>query len=164
MACSNELKKEMYDELKKYIAEVKEKNGALITVLHKGQEIFGYLPQEVQEFIAKELGLPIAKVYGVVSFYHFFSMVPKGKYPVSVCMGTACYVRGAEKVLNSIKNYLGIDVGETTEDGLFSLDALRCVGACGLAPVVLIGKDVYGKENVKDMKKILEKYRKQESK
>ncbi|MGL5544380.1 MAG: NAD(P)H-dependent oxidoreductase subunit E [Cetobacterium sp.] len=164
MACSNELKKEMYDELKKYIAEVKEKNGALITVLHKGQEIFGYLPQEVQEFIAKELELPIAKVYGVVSFYHFFSMVPKGKYPVSVCMGTACYVRGAEKVLNSIRNYLGIDVGETTEDGLFSIDALRCVGACGLAPVVLIGKDVYGKEDVKDMKKILEKYRKQESK
>lgn len=164
MVCSNKLKKEMYDELKKYIAELKEKNGSLITVLHKGQEIFGYLPQEVQEFIAKELELPIAKVYGVVSFYHFFSMVPKGKYPVSVCMGTACYVRGAEKVLNSIKNYLGIDVGETTEDGLFSLDALRCVGACGLAPVVLIGKDVYGKENVKDMKKILEKYRKQESK
>ncbi|MGL4642143.1 MAG: NAD(P)H-dependent oxidoreductase subunit E [Cetobacterium sp.] len=164
MACSNELKKEMYEELKKYIDEIKEKNGALISVLHKGQEIFGYLPQEVQEFIAKELNLPIAKVYGVVSFYHFFSMVPKGKYPISVCMGTACYVRGAEKVLNSIKNYLGVDVGETTEDGLFSIDALRCVGACGLAPVVLIGKDVYGKEDVKDMKKILEKYRKQESK
>ena len=154
----------MYEELKKYIDEIKEKNGALISVLHKGQEIFGYLPQEVQEFIAKELNLPIAKVYGVVSFYHFFSMVPKGKYPISVCMGTACYVRGAEKVLNSIKNYLGVDVGETTEDGLFSIDALRCVGACGLAPVVLIGKDVYGKEDVKDMKKILEKYRKQESK
>ncbi|MGL4358639.1 NADH-quinone oxidoreductase subunit NuoE family protein [Cetobacterium sp.] len=164
MACSNELKKELYDELKKYIDEVREKNGALISVLHKGQEIFGYLPQEVQEFIAKELNLPIAKVYGVVSFYHFFSMVPKGKHPISVCMGTACYVRGAEKVLNSIKNYLGVDVGQTTEDGLFSIDALRCVGACGLAPVVLIGKDVYGKEDVKDMKKILEKYRKQESK
>lgn len=164
MACSNELKKELYNELKKYIDEVREKNGALISVLHKGQEIFGYLPQEVQEFIAKELNLPIAKVYGVVSFYHFFSMVPKGKHPISVCMGTACYVRGAEKVLNSIKNYLGVDVGQTTEDGLFSIDALRCVGACGLAPVVLIGKDVYGKEDVKDMKKILEKYRKQESK
>ncbi|MGL5711063.1 MAG: NAD(P)H-dependent oxidoreductase subunit E, partial [Cetobacterium sp.] len=93
MACSNELKKELYDELKKYIDEVREKNGALISVLHKGQEIFGYLPQEVQEFIAKELNLPIAKVYGVVSFYHFFSMVPKGKHPISVCMGTACYVR-----------------------------------------------------------------------
>ncbi|MGL4804578.1 MAG: NAD(P)H-dependent oxidoreductase subunit E, partial [Cetobacterium sp.] len=137
---------------------------ALISVLHKGQEIFGYLPQEVQEFIAKEMNIPIAKVYGVVSFYHFFSMKPKGKHPISVCMGTACYVRGAEKVLNSVKNYLGIDVGETTEDGLFSIDALRCVGACGLAPVVLIGKDVYGKEEVKDMKKILEKYRKEASK
>ena len=110
------------------------------------------------------MNVPIAKVYGVVSFYHFLSMKPKGKHPISVCMGTACYVRGAEKVLNSVKNYLGIDVGETTEDGLFSIDALRCVGACGLAPVVLIGKDVYGKEEVKDMKKILEKYRKEASK
>lgn len=164
MACDNKLKKEMFEELKKYISEIEEKNGALISVLHKGQEIFGYLPQEVQEFIAKEMNIPIAKVYGVVSFYHFFSMKPKGKYPISVCMGTACYVRGAEKVLNSVKNYLGIDVGETTEDGLFSIDALRCVGACGLAPVVLIGKDVYGKEEVKDMKKILEKYRKEASK
>ncbi|UPO98083.1 NAD(P)H-dependent oxidoreductase subunit E [Cetobacterium somerae] len=154
----------MFEELKKYISEIEEKNGALISVLHKGQEIFGYLPQEVQEFIAKEMNIPIAKVYGVVSFYHFFSMKPKGKHPISVCMGTACYVRGAEKVLNSVKNYLGIDVGETTEDGLFSIDALRCVGACGLAPVVLIGKDVYGKEEVKDMKKILEKYRKEASK
>ncbi|MBC2850568.1 NAD(P)H-dependent oxidoreductase subunit E [Cetobacterium sp. 8H] len=162
MACNNSFKDEMYEELKKFIEniDVEEKQGALISVLHKGQEIFGYLPQEIQEFIAKELDLPVAKVYGVVSFYHFFSMKPKGKYPISVCMGTACYVRGAEKVLNSIKNYLGIDVGETTEDGLFSIDALRCVGACGLAPVVLIGKDVYGKESVKDMKTILEKYRK----
>ncbi len=138
MACNNELKKEMFNELKDYIESLQEKQGALISVLHRAQEIFGYLPQEVQEFVAKELKVPVAKVYGVVSFYHFFSMTPKGKYPVSVCMGTACYVRGAEKVLNSLKNYLGIDVGETTEDGLFSLDALRCVGACGLAPVVLV--------------------------
>ncbi|MGL5000898.1 MAG: NAD(P)H-dependent oxidoreductase subunit E [Cetobacterium sp.] len=161
MACENRLKKEMFDELKNYIDEIEDRNGVLISVLHRGQEIFGYLPKEVQEFIASELKIPIAKVYGVVSFYHFFSMIPKGKYPISVCMGTACYVRGAEKVLNNIKNYLGIDVGETTEDGLFSIDTLRCVGACGLAPVVLIGKDVYGKEDVKDMKKILEKYRKE---
>ncbi|WP_297596424.1 NAD(P)H-dependent oxidoreductase subunit E [uncultured Cetobacterium sp.] len=160
MACNNNLKNEMYEELKKFIEDIEDKQGALISVLHKAQEIFGYLPQEVQEFTAKELCLPISKVYGVVSFYHFFSMKPKGRYPISVCMGTACYVRGAEKVLNSVKNYLGIDVGETTADGLFSIDALRCVGACGLAPVVLIGKDVYGKEEVKDMKKILEKYRK----
>ncbi|MGL5000005.1 MAG: NAD(P)H-dependent oxidoreductase subunit E [Cetobacterium sp.] len=161
MACENKLKKEMFDKLKSYIDEIEDINGALISVLHKGQEIFGYLPREVQEFIAKELKLPIAKVYGVVSFYHFFSMTPKGKYAISVCTGTACYVRGAEKVLDSIKNYLGIGVGETTEDGLFSIDTLRCIGACGLAPVVLIGKDVYGKEDVKNMKKILEKYRKE---
>ncbi|MGL5088395.1 MAG: NAD(P)H-dependent oxidoreductase subunit E [Cetobacterium sp.] len=161
MVCENRLKKEMFDELKNYIDEIEDINGVLISVLHKGQEIFGYVPREVQEFIAKELKLPIAKVYGVVSFYHFFSMTPKGKYAISVCTGTACYVRGAEKVLDSVKNYLGIGVGETTEDGLFSIDTLRCIGACGLAPVVLIGKDVYGKEDVKNMKKILEKYRKE---
>lgn len=159
MSCQNKLKDEMYKELKTFIDGIDEKKGALISVLHKGQEIFGYLPKEVQEFIANELNLPISKVYGVVSFYHFFTMKPKGKYPIAVCMGTACYVRGAEKVLDSIKHDLGIAVGETTADGLFSIDALRCVGACGLAPVVLVGKDVYGKEDVKDMKKILQKYK-----
>lgn len=164
MECTNNLKMECYEKLQNYIDEIEDKRGALISVLHKGQEIFGYLPTEVQEFVAEKLNIPVSKVYGVVSFYHFFTMVPKGKHPISVCMGTACYVRGAEKVLNSIKNYLGINVGETTEDGLFSIDALRCVGACGLAPVVLVGKDVYGKEDVKDIKKILEKYRKAEEK
>ncbi|SJZ35058.1 NADH-quinone oxidoreductase subunit E [Cetobacterium ceti] len=159
MLCKNNLKEEGFHKLQVYIDGLEEKDGALISVLHQAQEIFGYLPEEVQEYVAKNLNIPISKVYGVVSFYQFFTMVPKGKYPISVCMGTACYVRGAEKVLDSIKNYLGINMGETTEDGLFSLDTLRCVGACGMAPVVIIGKDVYGKEDVQDMKKILEKYR-----
>lgn len=103
------------------------------------QDTLGYLPKEVQELIALELGISAARVYGVVSFYSFFTMKPKGKYPISVCMGTACYVRGGEKVLDEFRRQLGIEVGGTTPDGLFSLDSLRCVGACGLAPVVMIG-------------------------
>lgn len=103
------------------------------------QDTLGYLPKEVQELIALELGISAARVYGVVSFYSFFTMKPKGKYPISVCMGTACYVRGGEKVLDEFRRQLGIEVGGTTPDRLFSLDSLRCVGACGLAPVVMIG-------------------------
>ena len=111
----------------------------LINVLHKAQGIFGYLPAEVQEIVARELRMPVAKVYGVVTFYTFFTMIPKGKYPISICMGTACYVRGGEKVLDEFKRKLKIAVGETTPDGNFSLNCLRCVGACGLAPVVMVG-------------------------
>ena len=162
MSCNNILKEECFKKLEDFINELREKKGGLISVLHKAQDIFGYLPSQVQEFIAEKMDLPISKVYGVVSFYHFFTMVPKGKYPISVCMGTACYVRGAEKVLNDIKDFLKIEVGETTLDGLFSLDCLRCVGACGLAPVVMIGKEVYGKEKTKEIKKILEEYKEKE--
>lgn len=116
--------------------------GELINILHKAQDTFGYLPREVQEIIARQLGIPVSKVYGVVTFYSFFTMTPKGEHPISVCMGTACYVRGAEKVLDEFKRVLGINVGETTSDGKYSLSSLRCVGACGLAPVVLIGEKV----------------------
>lgn len=112
--------------------------GELINVLHKTQEFLGYLPAEAQEVIAKEMNIPTAKVYGVVSFYSFFTMIPKGRFPISICMGTACYVRGAEKILDEFKNQLGLGVGETSPDGMFSLASLRCVGACGLAPVVLL--------------------------
>mgnify|MGYP002593094552 CR=1 FL=1 len=112
--------------------------GELINILHAAQGIFGYLPREVQEIIAGRLHIPVSRVYGVVTFYSFFTMTPKGKYPISVCLGTACYVRGAEKVLDEFQRQLEIKVGETTPDGLFSLDCLRCVGACGLAPVVTI--------------------------
>ncbi len=120
--------------------------GELINILHKCQGEFGYLPEEVQREIAKCIKAPVAKVYGVVTFYSFFTMTPKGKHSISICMGTACYVRGAEAVMDELKKHTGIDkVGGVTEDGLFSLDALRCVGACGLAPVVLIGEKVYGR-------------------
>ena len=120
------------------------------------QDTLGYLPKEVQELIALELGISAARVYGVVSFYSFFTMKPKGKYPISVCMGTACYVRGGEKVLDEFRRQLGIEVGGTTPDGLFSLDSLRGVGACGLAPVVMIGPRVYGRLKVTDVKGILD--------
>lgn len=129
--------------------------GELINILHKAQDTFGYLPREVQEIIARQLGIPVSKVYGVVTFYSFFTMTPKGEHPISVCMGTACYVRGAEKVLDEFKRVLGINVGETTTDGKYSLSSLRCVGACGLAPVVLIGEKVYGRIIPGDVEKIL---------
>jgi len=132
--------------------------GELINVLHRTQEDIGYLPREVQEVIAQQLKIPVAKVYGVVTFYSFFTMTPKGEHPISVCMGTACYVRGSEKVLDEFKRKLKIEVGETTKNGKFSLDSLRCVGACGLAPVVLIGKKVYGRVTIADVTKILREY------
>lgn len=131
-------------------------SGELINILHALQQQFGYLPEKVQRVVARELNIPVSRVYGVVTFYSFFSMTPKGRYPISVCMGTACYVRGGEKVLEEFKRQLGIEVGETTEDGKFSLDCLRCVGACGLAPVVTIGEKVYGRLLPIDVKKILE--------
>lgn len=159
MSCDNSLKKECFTELEAFVNSLPDKNGALISVLHKAQEIFGYLPEEVQTYVAEQLGISVAKVYGVVSFYSFFTMTPKGKHPISVCMGTACYVRGAGKVLEDLQNQLGIKAGETTADGLFSIDALRCVGACGLAPVVLVGEEVYGREEAKDITGILKKYR-----
>ena len=159
MSCDNKLKKECFNELETFVNGLPDKNGALISVLHKAQEIFGYLPQEVQSFVAEQLGISIAKVYGVVSFYSYFTMTPKGKFPVAVCMGTACYVRGAEKVLHNFEKQLGIKTGETSLDGLFSIDALRCVGACGLAPVVLVGEDVYGRDEAKDVTAIIKKYR-----
>jgi len=126
--------------------------------LHKAQTAFGYLPESVQREIAKRLKISVAKVYGVVTFYSFFTMTPKGKHAISVCMGTACYVRGAEKVVDEFKEHLKIKVGGVTEDGKFSLDCLRCVGACGLAPVVLIGEKVYGRVEPSQVKDILDSY------
>ena len=132
------------------------KPGELINILHEAQSLHGYLPEEMQRIIARKLNIPASKVYGVVTFYSFFTMTTKGKHPISVCLGTASYVRGSEKLLEEIKRILNIEVGETTPDGKFSLDCLRCVGACGLAPVVTIGEKVYGRLQPKDVQKILE--------
>ena len=135
------------------------KPGEVINVLHKVQGEYGYLPAEVQELVAKELGIPVSRVYGIVSFYSFFTMTPKGEYPISVCLGTACYVRGAEKVLDELKRQLGIGVGEVTPDGKFSLTCLRCVGACGLAPVIEVGEKVYGRMTPDRVKDVLAEYK-----
>lgn len=135
------------------------KDGELINVLHKVQHEFGYLPLEVQVLIAQELNMPVAKVYGVVTFYSFFNMKPQGDYPISICTGTACYVRGSEAIVDEFKRVLDIEVGETSEDGLFTLNCLRCVGACGLAPVVLVGEKVHGRVTTNDVKKIVAEYR-----
>lgn len=131
----------------------------VINVLHKVQGEFGYLPAEVQELVAKELNIPVSRVYGIVSFYSFFTMTPKGEHPISVCLGTACYVRGAEKVLDELKRQLGIGVGEVTPDGKFSLTCLRCVGACGLAPVIEVGEKVYGRMTPDRVKDVLAEYK-----
>jgi NADP-reducing hydrogenase subunit HndA len=145
-------------KLKEVCKSFNNEPGELINVLHQAQTIFGYLPAEVQEVIAAELNMPVAKVYGVVTFYTFFTMLPKGKHPISVCTGTACYVRGAEKVLDEMRRILKVQVGETTPDGKFSLSCLRCVGACGLAPVVMIGEKVYGRVSPDGVQDILKEY------
>ena len=132
--------------------------GELINILHKTQESFGFLPEEVQQVVADCLGIPVGRVYGVVSFYSFFTMKPKGKYAISVCLGTACYVKGAEKILDALKSELKISEGGVTEDGRFSLDVLRCVGACGLAPVMTINGKTYGRLVPEHVKEILAEY------
>jgi len=132
----------------------------LINVLHETQHLFGYLPAEVQDVIAHNLHIPVSKVYGVVTFYSFFNMIPRGEHPISVCIGTACYVRGAQRVLEEFKKELKINVGESTPDGRFSINCLRCVGACGLSPVALVGEKVYGRVSPDRVKAILEEYKK----
>jgi NADH-quinone oxidoreductase subunit E/NADP-reducing hydrogenase subunit HndA len=153
-----ELRKEDVDFIKETCSKFNNDPQELINVLHGCQEHFGYLPAEIQEVISENLNVPVAKIYGVVTFYSFFTMTPKGKHPISICMGTACYVRGGEKVLEEFKKELGIKVGESTKDNKFSLSSLRCVGACGLAPVVLVGDKTYGRVAPDDVKGILKEY------
>ena len=152
------LKENDLQQLKDICKSFNNEPGELINVLHKAQGVFGYLPAEVQEVVARQLNMSVAKVYGVVTFYSFFTMLPRGKYPISVCTGTACYVRGAEKVLDEFKRLIKVPVGETTPDGKFSIAGLRCVGACGLAPVVLVGDKTYGRVAPDGVKKILKEY------
>lgn len=140
------------------IAEHKQDKGALMPVLQKAQDIYGYLPIEVQKMIADGLGVPLEEVYGVSTFYSQFALNPKGEYKVSVCLGTACYVKGSGDVFDKLQQTLGIKGGECTPDGKFSLEACRCIGACGLAPVITINDDVYGRLTPDDIPGILEKY------
>ncbi|MGI6622281.1 MAG: NADH-quinone oxidoreductase subunit NuoE [Clostridiaceae bacterium] len=150
-------------ELNKIIAKYKDTRGALIPVLHEAQELYGYLPMSVQKKIAEGLNVSLADVYGVVTFYTQFSINPKGKYKINVCLGTACYVKGAGEIFDKISEILKIKNGECTEDGIFSLDACRCVGACGLAPVIMINEDVYGRLTADDIPGIIKKYIDKES-
>lgn len=156
MCCEKQVP--MKEQLEEIIVKYKDTPGALIPVLHEAQDLYGYLPFEVQKIIADGLNIPVAKVYGVVTFYSQFSLNPKGKYRVSVCLGTACYVKGAAEILDKLKERLSIDVGECTDDGLFSLDSCRCIGACSLAPVVTVNDEVYGKLVPADIDGIIDKY------
>jgi NADH-quinone oxidoreductase subunit E len=148
----------MFRELDEYVAALPDRQGALIAVLHKAQSVFGYLPREVQLHVSRLLDLPAAKVYGVVSFYSFFTEEPRGEHVINVCMGTACFVRGAEIILKEIEADLGIKAGQTTPDGRFTIDALRCVGACGLAPVVMVDGKVYGRVKPGEMAAIIKEF------
>lgn len=151
--------KEKLRDLDYFIEERKTKKGALMEVLHEAQHMFGYLPIEVQQKISRGLGVPLAEVYGVVTFYSQFTLIPKGKYEIGVCMGTACYVKGSQKVIDVISQELDLAVGGTSPDGKFSLTATRCIGACGLAPVITVNEDVFGRLKDGDAKDIVDKYK-----
>lgn len=158
MCCKNEILESKLNELSEFIDSIENKEGSLIAVLHKAQNIFGYLPNEVQSFIAKKLDIPVSKVYGVVTFYSYFNTEPKGKYVINVCMGTACFVRGAGDIVDALQKKLNIKIGETTADGKYTIEVLRCVGACGLAPVVTVNDKVYGHFTKDKVDKLLEEY------
>lgn len=153
------LNEKQFKLLKEYIDSIRDTQGVLMQTLHHAQEIFGYLPIEVQKFISHELDVPLAEVYGVATFYTQFSIEPKGKHKIGVCLGTACYVKGAQQVLDKLSKELNVKVGGTTDDNLFTLEATRCLGCCGLAPVMMIDQDVYGKLEVNKIPEIISKYR-----
>lgn len=145
--------------LREVLSELKTMPGGLMPALQKAQDIYGYLPKEVQIIIADELNVPLSEVYGVATFYSQFSLTPKGKYRIGVCLGTACYVKGSGEIYNELCKQLGIESGGVTPDKMFSLDATRCIGCCGLAPVMTINDEVYGKITAKDVAGILAKYK-----
>jgi NADH:ubiquinone oxidoreductase subunit E len=146
-------------ELTAFIEEWKAKPGSLIMILHKIQETFGFIPREAAEKLSRMSDIPLARIYGVVTFYHFFKTTKPGKHKISVCLGTACYLKGGQDLIDEARSILSLDEGEVTEDGLFSIDPVRCVGCCGLAPVITIGNDVYGKVTPDQLPDIIAKYR-----
>lgn len=146
-------------KLTEFIKENKSKKGILMMALHETQDLFGYIPLEIMELISKELKIPLSEIYGVATFYSQFSLVPKGENVIGVCLGTACYVKGGQDILAKLEEMLGIGVGQTTPDGKFSIDATRCLGACGLAPVIAINGEVYGNITADDVEGIIEKYK-----
>lgn len=160
MTSTGDKKGILYQQLKEVIDKSRSLQDPLIEVLRQAQEIFGFLPIEVQQFVAEELKLPVSKVFGVVTFYNFFSMKPRGKQIINVCTGTACYVKGAPRLVSMFEEELGVKLGETTKDGMFTLSSVRCVGACSLAPVFVIGEETYGRIDNRDkLTEILNKHR-----
>ncbi|MCL2520276.1 MAG: NAD(P)H-dependent oxidoreductase subunit E [Spirochaetaceae bacterium] len=162
--CQNQLASKFYNELDEFIAGYKfdkhdnRRKGNIIQILHKAQHIFGYLPAEVQQHVADRVGVSLAHISGIVSFYNYFTVTPKGKYKIAVCMGTACFVRGSGEVLAQFEEQTGIKAGKVSDDGKFSIDAVRCIGACGLAPVLTINEKVYGSVKPEQVKDILANY------
>jgi len=158
-----ELAQDKMTTLREFMAEVSKKDYAesyLIAVLHKAQELFGYVPRQVMDDASEALQIPTAHIWGVATFYHYFNLEPIGQHTISVCMGTACYVKGAKQVLDVLKKELGVEVGKTTEDKLFTLQEARCLGACGIAPVIMIDDKIYGELDAKKTVEIINQYRK----
>ena len=156
--CNGTEQEKLYAQIANVIDLYKSKEGCLIQILHLAQQIYGYLPLELQKFIAKNLDMPLSEVTGVVSFYSFFSTVPRGKHTIRVCLGTACYVRGGKRVIEHLQQRLGVEIGQTTEDGRFTLEVARCIGSCGLAPAIMIDDKVYKQVNVNKLDSILSTY------
>lgn len=156
--CSSNPEKQKLDEISNIIDLYKGKDGSLIQVLHLAQEIYGYLPIEVQKIIASSMDIPLSEVSGVITFYSFFSTVPRGKHIIRVCLGTACYVRGGKKLVERLQEILDVNIGETTQDGKFTFEIARCIGSCGLAPAMMIDKKVYKQVNVNKLESILSQY------
>jgi NADH:ubiquinone oxidoreductase subunit E len=154
---------EKLNKLSSYIEGLEYAEGELINILREAQEIFGYLPSDVQLFIARKLGIPAAKVYGVTTFYSYFTMVPRGKHVISICLGTACFVKGADKIVDEFRKQLNIEEGTASADGMYTIDSVRCVGACGLAPVVIVDGNVHGRVKPEDVSEIIKQIGKEET-
>ena len=157
----NEIIEKMTPEISAFIDEWKSKPGSLIMVLHQVQQTYGYIPRNIAIEISERLSVPLAKIYGVVTFYNFFKLEKAGKYKIQVCLGTACYIRGGDDLLKTLEKELGIGLNSTTPDGMFSIEAVRCLGCCGLAPVIVVNGNVHGRLTSKDVPAIIEQYRKQ---
>ena len=157
----NEPIEKMTPEISAFIEEWKSKPGNLIMVLHQVQQTYGYIPRNIAIEISERLSVPLAKIYGVVTFYNFFKLEKAGKYKIQVCLGTACYIRGGDDLLKALEKELGIGLNSTTPDGMFSIEAVRCLGCCGLAPVIVVNGNVHGRLTSKDVPAIIEQYRKQ---
>ena len=152
---------QMTPQIREFIEQWKSKPGNLIMVLHQVQQTYGYIPRNIAVEISELLSVPLAKIYGVVTFYNFFKLQKAGKYKIQVCLGTACYIRGGDDLLKELENVLGIGLNATTPDGMFSIEAVRCLGCCGLAPVIVVNGNVHGRLTAKDVAGIVDQYRKQ---